>query len=164
MLLLLLLECVLTTTCGCLCCSNQAALDKARKSIVKFFTGLYRKKKLSEQDATLRLADIQYSSVESYADFGFCDLIIETIIEDAAVKQQAYAQIEAAVGKDVVIATNTSSLTLAVLSAQLKHKQRFVGLHFFNPVHSSMMVEIIRSAETSDRGTENCVKARVCCG
>jgi 3-hydroxybutyryl-CoA dehydrogenase len=77
------------------------------------------------------------------------DLVIEAIIEDAAVKTALFEQLEAIVRPDAIIASNTSSLPISRLARHLKHPERFVGMHFFNPAPVMKLVEIIAGAATS---------------
>jgi len=84
-----------------------------------------------------------------YTGFGTADLVIEAVVERLDVKRTVLAEIEAVVAADAVLATNTSSLTLAAMGAGLQRPQRLVGLHFFNPVHRMPLVEVVRG-ERSD--------------
>ena len=77
-----------------------------------------------------------------------CALVVEAVPEDRALKHDALARIEAAVAPDAVIATNTSSIPVGDLAGILNRPERFVGLHFFNPVPASALVEIVVGAET----------------
>ena len=82
--------------------------------------------------------------------FTQCDAVIESIIEDADAKSALFDQIEAVVGEDVVIASNTSALPITQLQQNRKHPERFVGLHFCEPVHVTRFLEVIRGEQTSD--------------
>lgn len=79
-----------------------------------------------------------------------CDLLIEAVLENAEVKQKLYARIEPLLGKDAILASNTSTIPISRLAAGLKHPERFCGIHFFNPVRSMPLVEVIRGPKTSD--------------
>ena len=83
-----------------------------------------------------------------------CRLVIEAVPEDQAIKRDVLAQLETVVAENAVIATNTSSFTIAALSGGLRVPERFGGLHFFNPVERMELVEVVRGAETSEQ-TEN---------
>ncbi|NGN63650.1 3-hydroxyacyl-CoA dehydrogenase family protein [Streptomyces sp. A7024] len=78
------------------------------------------------------------------------DLVVEAVPEDAALKARVLAAAEAAVGDATVLATNTSSLSVSDLAAALRRPARFVGMHFFNPVPVSELVEIVVAPETAD--------------
>jgi 3-hydroxyacyl-CoA dehydrogenase/enoyl-CoA hydratase/carnithine racemase len=85
-----------------------------------------------------------------YAHFADCDFVLEAVFEEMSVKQQVFADLEAAVLPECVLATNTSSLSVTEMGANLEHPQRLAGLHFFNPVAVLPLVEIIRTPETDD--------------
>lgn len=84
------------------------------------------------------------------AEFANCDLIIEAVVENPDVKKELYQRIEPKLGPDTILATNTSTIPIGRLSDGLKHPERFCGIHFFNPVRSMPLVEVIRGAKTSD--------------
>lgn len=84
------------------------------------------------------------------ADFTECDLIIEAVFEDVALKQGVLRDAEAVVGKDVVVATNTSTLPITLLAQGIERPANFIGLHFFSPVDKMNIVEIICGKQTSD--------------
>ena len=78
------------------------------------------------------------------------DLIMEVVLENPKVKKDLYAKIEAVCREDAIIGTNTSYIPITTLAADLKHPERFLGLHFFNPVYAMKLLEIIRGEKTSD--------------
>ncbi|MGW8481717.1 3-hydroxyacyl-CoA dehydrogenase family protein [Microbacterium sp. NPDC055903] len=84
------------------------------------------------------------------AAFADCALVVEAVPEDPALKIDALTRAEAAVDEDAVLASNTSSISIDELSAVLRRPQRFLGMHFFNPVPASTLVEIVRGAATAD--------------
>jgi 3-hydroxyacyl-CoA dehydrogenase/enoyl-CoA hydratase/carnithine racemase len=85
-----------------------------------------------------------------YDHFADCDFVLEAVFEEMGVKQQVFAELEAVVSSECVLATNTSSLSVAEMGANLEHPERLAGLHFFNPVAVLPLVEIIRTPETDD--------------
>ena len=85
---------------------------------------------------------------------GSADLVIEAIVEKADAKRALFEQLEPKLRDDALIATNTSSIALESLASALKRPARFVGLHFFNPVASLPLVEVIHGAETSEQARE----------
>ncbi|RYF83850.1 MAG: 3-hydroxyacyl-CoA dehydrogenase [Comamonadaceae bacterium] len=87
-------------------------------------------------------------AVDQVEDLAGCDLVIEAVIEDLAVKRQLLAALEDVMAQDAVIVTNTSSLSVTALAAGLKHPQRFAGYHFFNPVPLMKVVEVIAGIRT----------------
>ena len=78
------------------------------------------------------------------------DLIMEVVLENPKIKKELYAKIEAVCREDAIIGTNTSYIPITTLAADLKHPERFLGLHFFNPVYAMKLLEIIRGEKTSD--------------
>jgi 3-hydroxyacyl-CoA dehydrogenase/enoyl-CoA hydratase/carnithine racemase len=85
-----------------------------------------------------------------YDAFADCDLVLEAVFEEMGVKKQVFAEVEALVSPECVLATNTSALSLAEMGADLQHPERLVGMHFFNPVAVMPLVELIRTPETDD--------------
>jgi 3-hydroxyacyl-CoA dehydrogenase len=82
--------------------------------------------------------------------FDDADFVIEAVFEDLAVKQAVFAELEKHVGPETVLATNTSSLSVTEMAAQLEHPERVVGFHFFNPVAVLPLLEIVKGAKTGD--------------
>jgi 3-hydroxyacyl-CoA dehydrogenase/enoyl-CoA hydratase/carnithine racemase len=87
------------------------------------------------------------TSKDAFAD---ADLVIEAVFEDLAVKQQVFAEVEAVVSPECVLATNTSSLSVTEMASRLQHPERVVGLHFFNPVAVLPLLEVVRGERTDD--------------
>ena len=83
-------------------------------------------------------------------DFAGCDLIVEAVFEETAVKQDVFARLEAVVGPDCVLATNTSALSVAGIASGLERPERVVGMHFFNPVAVMPLVEVVRAGRSTD--------------
>jgi len=112
---------------------------------------------LEKQVARGRLAEGKArflgSVVTGVADtsaFTGCDLVIEAVFEEIAVKQQVFAALEGVVSDDCLLVTNTSSLSVAGMAAELEHPERVVGMHFFNPVAVLPLVELVRAPATDD--------------
>jgi 3-hydroxybutyryl-CoA dehydrogenase len=85
-----------------------------------------------------------------FDDFNDCDLVIEAIVENVEEKRNAYAALDAIVGEHTIFSSNTSSLCITELAASTRRPDRFVGLHFFNPVPLMKLVEVIRGLSTTD--------------
>jgi 3-hydroxyacyl-CoA dehydrogenase/enoyl-CoA hydratase/carnithine racemase len=100
-------------------------------------------------DAAARLTGLVTGSLTKDA-FADADFVIEAVFEEIAVKQRVFAEVEAVVRPDCVLATNTSSLPVTEMAAGLSHPQRVVGFHFFNPVAMMPLVEVVRAAGTDD--------------
>jgi 3-hydroxyacyl-CoA dehydrogenase/enoyl-CoA hydratase/carnithine racemase len=84
------------------------------------------------------------------ADFADCDWIIEAVFEELGVKQDVFADVEQYISDEAVLATNTSSLSVEQIGAKLKHPERLVGFHFFNPVAIMPLVEVVKTPHTDD--------------
>jgi 3-hydroxyacyl-CoA dehydrogenase/enoyl-CoA hydratase/carnithine racemase len=100
-------------------------------------------------DAAARLKALVSGST-SKAGFADADLVIEAVFEQMSVKQQVFAEVEAVVSPECVLATNTSSLSITTMAAQLAHPERVVGLHFFNPVAVMPLLEVVAGESTDD--------------
>jgi 3-hydroxybutyryl-CoA dehydrogenase len=85
-----------------------------------------------------------------YADFAVCDLVVEAVPEDPTLKSTALANIEAHLAPHAYVATNTSSLSVSDLAASLTRPENFLGLHFFNPVPASSLIEVVIAEKTSE--------------
>jgi 3-hydroxyacyl-CoA dehydrogenase/enoyl-CoA hydratase/carnithine racemase len=100
-------------------------------------------------DKATRLKGLVTGSL-SKAAFADADFVIEAVFEELSVKQKVFAEVEAVVRPDCVLATNTSSLSVSAMAAELEHPERVVGFHFFNPVAVLPLVEIVRGEATDD--------------
>jgi 3-hydroxyacyl-CoA dehydrogenase/enoyl-CoA hydratase/carnithine racemase len=100
-------------------------------------------------DAANRYKALVSGSTDKAA-FAGADLVIEAVFEDLAVKQEVLAQVEAVVGPECVLMTNTSSLSVTAMASKLDHPERVVGFHFFNPVAVLPLVEVVRAERTDD--------------
>jgi len=85
-----------------------------------------------------------------YADMADCDFIIEAVLEEMPVKKQVFGEIEEYIAETAILATNTSSLSVTEMASDLKHPERVVGFHFFNPVAAMPLLEIIKGEKTGD--------------
>jgi 3-hydroxybutyryl-CoA dehydrogenase len=88
--------------------------------------------------------------VSDAAELAGCELVIEAVFEELAVKRPVFAALERACGPDVVLATNTSALSVGAIADGLEHPERVVGMHFFNPAPLMPLVEIVRAEQTRD--------------
>jgi 3-hydroxyacyl-CoA dehydrogenase/enoyl-CoA hydratase/carnithine racemase len=102
------------------------------------------------QDKANRLKAAVTGSLDVATAFGDADFVIEAVFEEMAVKQQVFAEVEAVVPEETVLATNTSSLSVTEMAAGLKRPERVVGFHFFNPVAVLPLLEIARAEHTDD--------------
>ncbi len=127
---------------------DQARVDRGVASVRQEIDTLLAKKRISPDQANRYSALI--SGTTDTADFAECDFVIEAVFEELNVKKQVFAQLEQVVSADCVLATNTSSLSVSAMAADLQHPERVVGFHFFNPVAVLPLLEIIRAQQTDD--------------
>ncbi|MEV1169016.1 3-hydroxyacyl-CoA dehydrogenase NAD-binding domain-containing protein [Nonomuraea sp. NPDC049784] len=127
---------------------DQARLDKGVGYVHAEVDKLLGKGRISNDHAN-RIKGLVTGALtkEAFAD---ADFVIEAVFEDLTVKKQVFAEVEAVVSAECVLATNTSSLSLTEMGADLEHPERLVGFHFFNPVAVMPLLEIIRGAATDD--------------
>ncbi|NNF77840.1 MAG: 3-hydroxybutyryl-CoA dehydrogenase, partial [Rhizobiales bacterium] len=86
---------------------------------------------------------------EGLADLAECDVVVEAVFEDADLKRQIFADLEAVVRDDCILASNTSSILIASIARECGNKGRVAGMHFFNPVPLMKLVEVVQGADTS---------------
>ncbi|MDE2874511.1 MAG: 3-hydroxyacyl-CoA dehydrogenase NAD-binding domain-containing protein [Gemmatimonadota bacterium] len=110
------------------------------------FDGAVKRRSLRRREAMRRMGLI--SGGLDYAGVGQADLVVEAVVERMDVKKAVLKEIEAVVGPDAVIATNTSSLSVDEMASVLEHPGRFAGMHFFGPVHRMPLVEVVRGEKT----------------
>jgi 3-hydroxyacyl-CoA dehydrogenase/enoyl-CoA hydratase/carnithine racemase len=127
---------------------DQARLDAGVGHVHAGIAKLAARGRLSA-DAAARLTGLVTGSLTKDA-FADADFVIEAVFEEIGVKQQVFAELEAVVRPDCVLATNTSSLPVSAMAAGLAHPSRVVGFHFFNPVAVLPLVEVIRASLTDD--------------
>jgi len=135
---------------------NQAAVDKGLATIDKSLDRLVSKEKITDADKEAALARIKVST--DYAALQGADLVIEAATENEALKVKILQQLDELLDPQVLVATNTSSISITKLAASTRRADRFIGMHFFNPVPLMALVEIIRGLQTSDE-THDAVKA-----
>jgi 3-hydroxyacyl-CoA dehydrogenase/enoyl-CoA hydratase/carnithine racemase len=127
---------------------DQARLDKGVGYVHGEIDKLLAKKRLGNDRAN-RLKALVTGSLTKDA-FADAEFVIEAVFEEMSVKQRVFAEVEAAVSAECVLATNTSSLSVTEMAARLLHPERVVGFHFFNPVAVLPLLEIVRGERTDD--------------
>ncbi|MBF5004396.1 3-hydroxyacyl-CoA dehydrogenase [Diaphorobacter caeni] len=130
----------------CLFDTNPEAAVAAQKQIEQQWQKLAEKGKIDPAKVTQWSALLQ--PVTTLGDLSSCDLVIEAIVERLDVKRELFAQLETIVESTAVLVTNTSSLSVTAIAAQLKSAHRFAGYHFFNPVPLMKVVEVIAGLKT----------------
>jgi 3-hydroxybutyryl-CoA dehydrogenase len=127
-------------------------LEKAKKNIDKQLAKSVEKGRLTEDQKAVCIANLK-TATES-AQYAEADFIIEAASEDVGVKKAIFAEVSKYARKDIVIATNTSSIPITSLAASVDKPGRFVGMHFFHPVHAMKLLEIVKGLLTSDETVE----------
>src|SRR5207249_11416568 len=127
---------------------EQKLLDKGFAGIEKSLAKLAEKGTLKEPPEAIRA---RLKGTTKAADLADCDIVIEAIIENVAQKKEMYAGLDGIVKKDAIFASNTSSISITELMTATKRPERFIGLHFFNPVPLMKLVEVVRTVATSEQ-------------
>jgi 3-hydroxyacyl-CoA dehydrogenase/enoyl-CoA hydratase/3-hydroxybutyryl-CoA epimerase len=127
---------------------DAAAADRGRATVAGLLDDAVKARRMDAAGREAALARL--TATPDYAALAGCDLVIEAVFEDPAVKAEATAKAEAHLGPDAVFATNTSTLPIAGLARASRDPSRFVGIHFFSPVHKMALVEVIRGPATGD--------------
>ncbi|GAA3781510.1 hypothetical protein GCM10022271_12270 [Corallibacter vietnamensis] len=137
-------------TAGCsvkLYDTNQAALDKAKASLEKILNRLIEKGRIDAEEKNRIQSNIRYvDSLKALAD---SNLTIEAIVENIDIKKKVFSELESYVVDDCIIASNTSSLSIASIASSLQKPERCIGIHFFNPAPLMKLVEVIPAVQTS---------------
>lgn len=132
--------------------ATPGTLDGARASVEKQLAKDVERGKLSAADQGALLDRLGWSThLHELADV---DLVIESIVEELPVKRDHFGRLDDVVKDEAIFATNTSTLTVAELAAATRRPERFVGLHFFNPVHAMKLVEVAPALRTSRETVE----------
>ncbi len=127
---------------------DQERVDRGLGYVHAEIDKLQAKKRTSTDGANRMRALI--SGTTDLADFADCDFVIEAVFEEISIKKQVFADLEKQVGDLCVLATNTSSLSVAEMAADLQHPERLIGFHFFNPVAVMPLLEVVRAPNTDD--------------
>ena len=136
--------------------NSEAALEKGLASVTRNLDRLVAKERLTTTDKGAAIRRITRSV--GYNSLRSADLVIEAATENPALKTTILRQIDQLVRPDAIIATNTSSISITRLASEIGRPERFIGLHFFNPVPVMPLVEVVRGLQTSD-ATHEAVEA-----
>jgi len=128
---------------------NDVAVAKGLSTIASSLDRLIKKEKMTEAEKASALARIKTST--NYQDFTGSQMVIEAATENYELKIKILKQLDGIVSKDTIIASNTSSISITQMAAEVSNPQRFIGMHFFNPVPMMTLVEIIRGLQTDDQ-------------
>jgi len=127
---------------------SQEVLDKCKEYIEAQVDRLAQKGRMEQPKADFLKTLVTYT----LEDKGFegCDFVLEAVFEDMGVKQKVFAAAENYISDTAILATNTSTLSITEMASKLKHPERMIGFHFFNPVSAMPLLEIIRGKKTND--------------
>ncbi|WP_299683772.1 3-hydroxyacyl-CoA dehydrogenase NAD-binding domain-containing protein [uncultured Dokdonia sp.] len=145
-------------TAGCVVSlfdTNQTALETAKAKLEKILNRLIEKGRIDTVEKNRIQGNIQY--VNSLKELADADLTIEAIIENLDIKRKVFQELESYVSDTSIIASNTSSLSIASIAASLEKPERCIGIHFFNPAPLMKLVEVIPAVQTSQGVLDTCV-------
>jgi 3-hydroxyacyl-CoA dehydrogenase/enoyl-CoA hydratase/3-hydroxybutyryl-CoA epimerase len=135
---------------------SQTAIALGYSQIYKIYNQLLKIRKISPAQMSLKIANI--SAGLDYTNFDRSDLVIEAVVENMEIKKNILKETENFVNDETIIASNTSSLSITEMSDVLKNPDRFIGMHFFNPVNKMPLVEVIYTEKTSAKTIASIVK------
>lgn len=138
--------------------TNKEALDRSKQNLAKTFEKLVAKEKYTAEKAQEIQNNIEYA--DSLTAFASIDLMIEAIIENLDIKKSVFKQVEEIVSDECILASNTSSLSIASIASACSKPERVIGIHFFNPAPLMALVEIIPAVQTRE-GLADEVKALI---
>ena len=126
---------------------NQGALDKSKNALETTLTKLVEKEKIDAIEKSRIQNNISY--VNTLKDLCDSDLVIEAIIENLDIKRKLFSELETVVSENTILASNTSSLSIASIAASCQKPERVIGIHFFNPAPLMQLVEVIPAVQTN---------------
>lgn len=127
--------------------TKTAALDKSKTKLARILDRQIEKGRMTKEETAGIIQRIRY--VNDLTDFSACSLVIEAIIEDLDIKRSLFQGLEEIVSEDCILATNTSSLSVAAIAAACRLPERVIGLHFFNPAPLMALVEVVPAIQTN---------------
>lgn len=137
----------------CLFDLNEKSLQDSKSKLAKIMSRLVEKGRVTIEESEAIQGRIKY--VDGLSHFECCDLVIEAVVEKLQVKQELFSHLENIMKEDAVLASNTSSLSIASIGGKLKQPERLLGIHFFNPAPLMPLVEIVPSLVTDSSIAEN---------
>jgi len=132
--------------------TRQDALDKAAEAVSASLDKWIRRGELDGAQRSDCLERLRLT--RALEELAPCGLVIEAIVENLAIKRELFASLEALVGETAILASNTSSISITAIAANLQHPQRLVGMHFFNPATVLPLVEVVKGEATADETAE----------
>ncbi len=135
--------------------TKQEALDRSKQALDKVLSRLIEKERIDEIEKTRIQNNISY--VDSLKELKDSDLTIEAIVENLDIKKKVFSELESYVSENTIIASNTSSLSIASIASALQKPERCIGIHFFNPAPLMKLVEVIPAIQTSTEVTQEVI-------
>jgi 3-hydroxybutyryl-CoA dehydrogenase len=135
---------------------NQEALTKSKKALETTLSKLVEKEKINDTEKSRIQNNISY--VNNLQDLSDSDLIIEAIVENLEVKRKVFSELETLVSENTILASNTSSLSIASIAASCQKPERVIGIHFFNPAPLMQLVEVVPAVQTSEEVLQKSVQ------
>ncbi|MGB5794149.1 3-hydroxyacyl-CoA dehydrogenase NAD-binding domain-containing protein, partial [Poseidonibacter sp.] len=132
------------------------------KDVAKVYDFLIKTRRMTKSQVDFKLNKISYT--DKFIGLNKTEFAIEAIIEDEEAKKEAYKELEKVLDKNAIIATNTSSISIEKLGSDIKNKENFIGVHFFNPVNMMPLVEVIPSSYTSKETINKTFELLISCG
>lgn len=127
---------------------NEHILLNSKEQLIAILDRLTEKGKITKEQAASTISNVCYS--QDIHDFRDCGIVIEAILENLDIKSKVFTQLEQITAPDCILASNTSSLSIASIGAALEHPTQVIGIHFFNPAPLMPLVEIIPAVQTSE--------------
>ena len=135
--------------------SFSGQLERAKSSITLSLSKLVEKEKITDEQKSSTLNNLEFLEVLPKKIEG--DLLVEAIVENIDLKRELFSEISGRVKEEAILASNTSSLSITKIAATVKRPDRFIGMHFMNPVPLMELIEIIRGLQTSQKTYEEIV-------
>jgi 3-hydroxybutyryl-CoA dehydrogenase len=135
---------------------NQDALTKSKNALEITLSKLVEKEKINATEKSRIQNNISY--VNTLKDLSDSDLVIEAIVENLEVKRKVFSELETLVSENTILASNTSSLSIASIAASCQKPERVIGIHFFNPAPLMQLVEVIPAVQTSEEVLQKSVQ------
>ena len=131
---------------------SEELCERARERIAHYLERGVEKGRLTAEERDAALGRL--TTTTDVADLAGCDLVIEAVVEELEVKRALFRELEAVVGEDAVLATNTSALSVTAVAEATERPGRVVGMHFFNPAPVLPLVEVVRTERSSEAAVE----------
>ncbi len=131
---------------------NEDSLKGSRKTLANFNKFFIKRDKMTEDESEIMLNNMTFTS--NLEDLKDCDLIVEAIVENLKVKQDVFSKLDKICKDSTIFASNTSSLSITEIGSSTSRQDKFIGMHFFNPVPMMKLVEVIKTISTSEETTE----------